>query len=276
MSALQLENENLHNHVERLTIAGAQTLNIANTNESNLLATRLQLNHDHQNMRSNLHNMLVMSYSLIYIYAFEPMLNILGNKFSNPENFLKFERIAEQLIIDNWELLSRMINGDIPVTYSNCENLERMFIHHFGTNFLENNNETLCYTTFRQGIGTGIRTTINNIQTERCLIPFTYENMAPFAEKLKENLLDFSSYTSIDLNISIYDGQYLRPWKKTSLLAKSCMENDLQSWQSLYQKEIWDAKLRFAQSEWVVSKVESVWWNRYLDSLRSHFGEDVI
>jgi hypothetical protein len=273
---LRRENVNLITHVDRLTLAGAQTLNMVNETQSNLQAMRIQLDHDHINIRQNLQTMLVMSYSLIYIYIMEPLLLILGDKFSNPENLLTFERIAERLIVENWEMFSRLINGDIPITYSNCEPLERLFIHNFGTNFLENQNETLCYTTFRDGIGTGIRTTINNIQTERTLLPFTYENIAPFADKVKDYLLNNNSYSSVDLNLTVYDGQYLRAWKSPSLLAKSCMERDLQSWQSLYQKEIWDVKLRFAQSEWIVSKVENVWYNRFIDSLRYHFGEEII
>jgi hypothetical protein len=273
---LRRENVSLLTHVDRITLAGAQTLNMVNEAQSNLQAVRIQLDHDHINIRQNLHNMLVMSYSLIYIYIMEPLLLILGDKFSNPENLLTFERIAENLIVENWEMLSRLINGDIPITYSNCEPLERLFINHFGTNFLENPNETLCYTTFRDGIGTGIKTTINNIQTERTLLPFTYENMAPFADKIKDYLLSNNSYSSVDLNLTVYDGQYLRAWKTPSLMAKSCMERDLQAWQSLYQKEILDVKLRFAQSEWIVSKVESAWYNRFIDSLRSHFGEEII
>jgi hypothetical protein len=207
---LRRENINLSNHIDRITLAGAQTLNMVNETQSNLLATRIQLEHDHVNIKQNLHNMLIISYSLIYIYIMEPLLSILGEKFSNPENLLTFERIAENLIIENWDNLSRLINGDIPITYSNCESLERMFINYLGTNFLENQNETLCYTTFRDGIGTGIRTTVNNIQTERTLLPFTYENMASFSEKLRDCLLSKNNYASVDLNLSVYDGQYLR------------------------------------------------------------------
>jgi hypothetical protein len=207
---LRIENVNLSTHIDRITLAGAQTLNMVNEAQSNLQATKIQLEHDHLNIRQNLHTMLIMSYSLIYIYIMEPLLEILGDKFSNPENLLALERIAENLIIENWEMLSRLINGDIPITYSNCEPLERLFINYFGTNFLENQNETLCYTTFRDGIGTGIRTTINNIQTERTLLPFTYENMAPYCDKLKDCLLSKNQYASVDLNLSVYDGQYLR------------------------------------------------------------------
>jgi len=120
------------NHEQHLSI-----LNLQETIESlqdstlmlrdNVAALNMENSLLHSSYSRIVRNCGIISFIMVYDYSMSVIFHVLGNSLNNPDNFFQIFIGFQTKILENSEVFSRILLGDVPLTTSRIAEFQGLY-----------------------------------------------------------------------------------------------------------------------------------------------------